>query len=47
MWKPFAEASGKKIPSADLVHDQFHISKYLNEAVDAVRRQEAKKPKSL
>lgn len=29
-------------PQADIVHDKFHISKYLNEAVDKVRRKEHK-----
>lgn len=43
MWKPFAKAVRKHLPSADIVHDRFHISKYLNEAVDAVRRQESRK----
>jgi len=28
--------------NADIVHDKFHISKYLNEAVDQVRRSEHK-----
>ena len=28
------------MPHADIVHDKFHISKYLGEAVDAVRKQE-------
>ena len=28
---------------ADIVHDKFHVSKYLDEAVDAVRRQEHRK----
>jgi len=43
MWKPFAYATRKLLPSADIVHDRFHISKYMNEAVDAVRRQESRK----
>lgn len=39
MWRPFmdvwAEAS-----DAPIVHDRFHVSKYLGEAVNAVRKQE-------
>jgi len=46
MWKPFARAVMRMLPKADLVHDRFHISKYLNEAVDAVRRQESRKLKT-
>lgn len=42
MWKPFASAVQELLPKADLVHDRFHISKYLNEAVDAVRRKESR-----
>ena len=42
MWKPFAIAAKKLLPQADMVHDRFHISKYLNEAVDTVRRQESR-----
>jgi transposase len=42
MWKPFASAIEKLLPNADIVHDHFHISKYLNDAVDMVRRQESR-----
>ena len=42
MWKPFAIAVKKHLPQADIVHDRFHISKYLNDAVDTVRRQESR-----
>jgi transposase len=30
----------ESVPNADIVHDRFHVSKLLNEAVDAVRRKE-------
>ncbi len=30
------------LPEADIVHDKFHIAKYLGEAVDAVRKAEHK-----
>lgn len=40
MWKAFANATQEKMPQADIVHDRFHISQHLNNAVDKVRRQE-------
>lgn len=40
MWKPFMTAARKAAPQAEIVHDRFHISKHLNEAVDQVRRRE-------
>lgn len=42
MWEPFIRTIEKQVPDADLVHDRFHVSKYLGEAVDKVRRQEHK-----
>jgi transposase len=42
MWKAYANAVEEKLPQADIVHDRFHISQHLNEAVDKVRRQENK-----
>jgi transposase len=42
MWKAYANAVGEMLPQADIVHDRFHISQHLNEAVDKVRRQENK-----
>ena len=40
MWKPFINSARKHVPDAEIVHDKFHIAKYLNEAVDKVRRRE-------
>jgi transposase len=40
MWQAFMTSAGKNAPIAEIVHDKFHVSKYLNEAVDKVRRQE-------
>ena len=40
MWPAFMSAAGNCLPQADVVHDRFHVAKYLNEAVDKVRRQE-------
>ena len=36
----FAAATRKEAPQADIVHDKFHVSKMINEAVDQVRRRE-------
>jgi transposase len=32
----------KNVPQAEIVHDKFHVSKHLNEAVDKVRKSEHK-----
>jgi transposase len=42
MWEPFIRSVEQHLLEADVVHDKFHVSKYLNEAVDKVRRQEHK-----
>lgn len=42
MWEPFIQTIQKQVPEADIVHDKFHVSKYLGEAVDKVRRTEHK-----
>jgi transposase len=42
MWQAFENSVLENAPEADIVHDRFHISKYLNEAVDKVRRGEHK-----
>lgn len=40
MWPAFMAAAAKKTPQADIVHDHFHVTKHLNEAVDTVRKRE-------
>jgi len=40
MWDPYMKATRENLPAAEVVHDKFHIAKYLNEAVDKVRRRE-------
>lgn len=40
MWKPFATATTKVLPKADIVHDRFHIAGYLGKAVDDTRKAE-------
>ena len=43
MWPAYMSAARLCLPQADIVHDKFHVSKYLGEAVDAVRKQEHRK----
>lgn len=43
MWPAFMGAIRETLPNASVVHDKFHIAKYLNEAVDKVRKQEHRK----
>lgn len=43
MWKAFQNATKICVPKADIVHDRFHLSQYLNNAVDITRRAENKK----
>lgn len=45
MWPAYLKVIKKKLPNALNVLDRFHIVKKLNEAVDEVRREEAKKMK--
>ncbi len=40
MWDAFIASTRENAPQADIVHDKFHIAKYLGEAVDKVRRHE-------
>jgi transposase len=42
MWGPYVKSTEEHAPRAAIVHDKFHVSKHLNEAVDQVRRQEQK-----
>ena len=42
MWVAYANSAEQHVPQADIVHDRFHIAKYLGEAVDQVRRAEHK-----
>lgn len=42
MWQPYLASTRKQAPKAEIVHDKFHVSKHLNEAVDQVRRRENK-----
>lgn len=40
MWDPFMAATRAQVPGADIVHDKFHVAKYLSKAVDGVRKRE-------
>jgi transposase len=42
MWQAFMTSAAQNAPNAEVVHDKFHIAKYLGEAVDKVRRAENK-----
>lgn len=42
MWGPFMKAAESELDQAEIVHDRFHISQHLNEAVDKTRRAEHK-----
>lgn len=43
MWLPFAQATRTQVPQAAQVYDRFHLSQYLNAAVDQTRRAENKR----
>ena len=47
MWKAFNTAVEEIFPKAKKVHDRFHLIKYLNEAIDNVRKREVKKNEVL
>lgn len=42
MWQAFMATAKEELPQAEIVHDKFHLIKYLNEAIDKVRRREVK-----
>jgi transposase len=47
MWKAFIQTAQEILPNASIVHDRFHLVKYLNEAIDKVRRREVKQHQDL
>lgn len=47
MWKAFNTTVDEVLPKAKKVYDRFHLIKYLNEAIDQVRRREVKKNRAL
>ena len=40
MWDPFIASVKEHCPNADIVFDKFHVSKKVNEALDAIRKKE-------
>lgn len=47
MWKPYMKVAEALMPQADIVHDKFHTSNYLNNAVNDVRKEEVKNQEEL
>ena len=47
MWQPFMTCVEELMPQASIVHDNFHIAKYLNKGVDETRKQEVKTNQEL
>lgn len=47
MWKAYNESVKDVFPKTKRVHDRFHLIKYLNEALDKVRRREVKTNEEL
>lgn len=47
MWKAFMQTAQEILPNASIVHDRFHLVKYLNDAIDKVRRREVKQHQEL
>jgi transposase len=40
MWKSYIQTAKEILPNVCIVHDRFHLVKYLNDAIDKVRRRE-------
>ena len=40
IWQAFMSSAERNVPWAKIVHDKFHVARYLGEAVDKVRRSE-------
>ena len=47
MWKAFISIAKEVLPKAEIVHDRFHLIKYLNDAIDKVRRKGVKQYEEL
>ena len=47
MWKAYLKVAKHIFPEAEVVHDRFHLIKYLNEAMDKIRRREVKENEVL
>jgi transposase len=42
MWGPYKAVIRERLPKAKIVHGRFHLVKYLNQAIDLVRRREVR-----
>ena len=47
MWKAYIKAVQDTLPDAEIIHDRFHLVKYLNQSIDKVRRREVKTNEGL
>jgi len=47
MWKAYMQTAQEILPNASIVYDRFHLVKYLNDAIDKVRRREVKQHQEL
>jgi transposase len=47
LWQAFITMAQEELPEAEIIHDKFHLIKYLNEAIDKVRRREVKEHAQL
>jgi transposase len=47
MWKAYQSSAADVFPKTKVVHDRFHLIKYLNDAIDKVRRREVKQHDGL
>lgn len=42
MWRAYMTSAQENVSNAKIVHDRFHLVKYLNDSIDKVRRREFK-----
>lgn len=47
MWTSYMNATEDLLPKAKIVHDRFHLVKYLNDAIDKTRRREVRNNEEL
>ena len=47
MWKVYQSSVSEVFPKPKVVHDRFHLMKYLNDTIDKVRRREVKQHDGL
>ena len=47
MWPAYLNTIKKMIPNASIIHDRFHLVKYLNDGIDKVRKREVKQHEEL